>query len=278
MYESYLIKPLIKLSLQEDLSYGDLSASACDPNAVVTASIIVKDTGIICGVGIARLVGNEYGDSIQVEEILKDGTPVSYGDIPLKITGKAITVLALERTILNFMQRLSGISTNVHRLTKKYPKITILDTRKTTPGWRVPEKYAVKVGGGSNHRLHLGDMVLIKNNHLDINRDRLEEFFTVIKHNTPYYTPIQVEVRDEEELKRVLPFSPDALLLDNMDDETLLKCMKIIDKLSRRVKYEVSGQVTEDRLGRLIELGVPAVSGSAFYRDSKPLDISLSVN
>jgi nicotinate-nucleotide pyrophosphorylase (carboxylating) len=226
------------------------------------------------------------GANLAISPKVVDGTVCSEMEPLVIVEGSMQWLLSLERIWLNFLQRLSGISTKVHQLKLKHPKLHLLDTRKTTPGWRVLEKYAVLIGGGTNHRLSLGDMILIKNNHLDAagvtDAEKSRVFFERIRARKPWHTPIECEVRSLAELQIVLAGSPDFILLDNMDDHTIRACMDEIARLktpsSSSPVVEVSGGVTSDsRLTAISELGIKYVSMGSLTTNVRSVDISARV-
>jgi nicotinate-nucleotide pyrophosphorylase (carboxylating) len=280
MYDSRQLINLIKLALDEDLYYGDLTTLLHDSSILANATIYTKQECVVCGVGLAKLILFQLStaDEFKIELHSKDGDLLSNGDKLISLSGNLSLLLAAERTILNFIQKLSGISTHVKYLKDKFPEVNLLDTRKTTPGWRIAEKYAVSVGGGRNHRLHLGDMVLIKNNHIDAQKDNLEKWYSTIIQNKPFYTPIQIEVRNKNELMRILPLQPDSIMLDNMKISEINEVLEITRNLPKRILIEVSGGITEQYLGQLAKLPIDAISTSSLIREAKYIDMSMKVS
>jgi nicotinate-nucleotide pyrophosphorylase (carboxylating) len=277
MYDSRLLKRLIALALDEDLGFGDPTSTAL-PRAtcIQKATILAREELVVCGAGIAELVFHELGVNAVTSILEKDGTVVEEGEAILVIEAQNRFLLSAERTILNFMQRLSGIATHVRRVVDAGPEIELLDTRKTTPGWRVLEKYAVRVGGAKNHRMSLADMILVKNNHLDVSDSDLVEYFAALKVAKAYYVPIQVEIRDLAELERITPFAPESLLLDNMSVNAVKACMEfILHQEKWHPTVEISGRVTPDDCIGMKELGVSAASTSFLMHGARPVDISL---
>jgi nicotinate-nucleotide pyrophosphorylase (carboxylating) len=280
LINSRLTKKLISLALDEDLAYGDITSSALvNCQALTSAKILAGEDLVICGVEIAHLVFQELdtGSSVKCLPVVRDGQKVSTGDCLVELAGPAALLFAGERTVLNFMQRLSGIATHTRTLVDNYPQITFLDTRKTTPGWRVLEKYAVRVGGGENHRLHLADMVLIKNNHLDYNDSELELFFQRVKKLKPFYTPVQIEVRNLSELKRIAVFEPDSILLDNMSPHDTKSCISWIKDNLTNCLIESSGRISVENIESYIVAGVRTVSTSNLIHGAKPSDLKLRI-
>jgi len=284
---SYLASPtiddLIKIAIQEDIGLGDLtSALAIDSSANGSMVLLARENLVVCGVTLIERIANQVGAKLTISLNVVDGSVCSEMEPLVLVEGPMHWLLSLERIWLNFLQRLSGISTKVYQLKRSHPSLHLLDTRKTTPGWRVLEKYAVLVGGGTNHRLSLGDMILIKNNHLDAakvtNEEKSKVFFESIRAKKPWHTPIECEVRSLDELRIVLAGAPDFILLDNMDDQTIRNCMEEISRLKTPPVVEVSGGITSDaRLTTISELGIKYVSMGALTTNVRSVDISARV-
>lgn len=277
MYDSRLLKKLIALALDEDLPYGDVTSRAIHSDASVGAFIMAREPLVVCGVGIAAMVFAELGLQVDVEHLVEDGAEVEDGARIINIFGSGRGILTAERTILNFMQRLSGIASHVRRIMSDSPGVILLDTRKTTPGWRVLEKYAVAVGGAHNHRMGLGDMAMVKNNHIDLSGADLDAYFETLYATKPHFAPVQVEVRSLEELKRVVPYKPDSVLLDNMSLDQIKGCIEFLREGSWRPAIEVSGRVSPEQARGLGQLGVDTVSTSFLMHGSQPADLSLRI-
>lgn len=241
------------------------------------AQLLIKESGIIAGLELAEMIFKQFDPSLQVELLLKDGDPVNPGDIGLRVKGKAASILTTERLVLNCMQRMSGIATKTHRLTQLilHTKARLMDTRKTTPNFRLMEKWAVWIGGGVNHRFALYDMVMLKDNHID--------FSGGIKNaigNTKRYLAeknlnlkIEVETRTLQEVEEVLSIGGiDYIMLDNMDYDTMRKAVQMVDG---RYPLEASGGITEENLKDVAECGVDFISVGALTHQVKSLDISL---
>ncbi len=241
------------------------------------AQLLVKESGIIAGLELAEMIFKQFDASLQVELLLKDGDPVKSGDIGLRVKGKAASILTTERLVLNCMQRMSGIATKTHLLTQLilHTKARLMDTRKTTPNFRLMEKWAVWIGGGINHRFALYDMVMLKDNHID--------FAGGIKnaiHNTKRYLAeknlklkIEVETRSLQEVEEVLRIGGiDYIMLDNMDYETMRKAVQLVNG---KYPLEASGGITEENLKDVAECGVDFISVGALTHQVKSLDISL---
>ncbi|MBO5002415.1 MAG: carboxylating nicotinate-nucleotide diphosphorylase [Prevotella sp.] len=268
---------LINLAFAEDIGDGDHTTLCCIPeDAMGKSQLIIKEDGILAGVELAKKVFAHFDDTMVVDVMINDGTRVKKGDIAMVVTGKIRSLLQTERLMLNIMQRMSGIAT----MTDKYvarlegTKTRILDTRKTTPGLRMLEKQAVKIGGGVNHRIGLFDMILLKDNHVDfsggisnaINRCHkyLEEKGLNLK--------IEIEVRNFDELQQVLDCGGvDRIMLDNFSVENTKKAVEII---AGRYETESSGGITFDTIRQYAECGVDFISVGALTHSVKGLDMS----
>ena len=269
-------KRLIQLALDEDIGTGDLTAGAFESfKSQATFNFIAKEECIICGTKVAQEVYLMLDPDVKVEFSVKDGDRITERRIIGQVTGPASSILTGERTSLNFLQRLSGVATN----TAKYVEalgdsdIKILDTRKTTPGWRRIEKYAVKVGGGWNHRLGLFDGVMLKDNHVDA-AGSITSAVNNVRRFIPTTVKVEVETRNLEEVAEAVTAGADIIMLDNFDIETIKKAVKVIDK---RAKIEVSGGVTIDFLKQLKDTGIDYVSVGALTHQATGVDISLKM-
>jgi nicotinate-nucleotide pyrophosphorylase (carboxylating) len=269
---------LIDLAFAEDIGDGDHTTLCCIPeNAVGKSHLLIKEDGILAGVEIAKKVFARFDPTLQVDVLITDGTPVKVGDIAMVVTGKTRSLLQTERLMLNIMQRMSGIAT----MTSKYVKLLegtgtrVLDTRKTTPGLRILEKQAVKIGGGMNHRIGLFDMILLKDNHIDFAggiANAINRCHEYLKENN-LDLKIEIEVRDFDELQQVLDCGGvNRIMLDNFTPEDTLKAVKIID---HRYETESSGGITFDTIRSYAEQGVDFISVGALTHSVKALDISL---
>lgn len=276
MYEE-----IIKLAFSEDLGDGDHSSLACVPEtAQAKARLIIKDEGILAGVELAQQIFHQYDPQLKVEIYIQDGTPVKKGDIALQVSGTSRSILATERIVLNFMQRMSGIATQTYNtvaLVKGYP-VKILDTRKTTPGLRLLEKWAVRLGGAYNHRIGLYDMIMLKDNHIDyaggitkaINQTR--EYLQ----RTGKQLAVEVEVRDEAELDEVLSVGGvQRIMLDNFSPERIVEAKK---RIPASYEIEASGGITRDNIVEYAKTGVDFISIGALTHSFKSLDMSLKAD
>ncbi len=269
---------LIVMALREDVGDGDHSTLACiPPDAVDTAKMVAKQDGILCGAEVGRRVFQIVDASLEVSLMKHDGDAVAKGDIIMTVTGHSGSILTAERTALNFMQRLSGIATETHRMVLMLDGLhtKLLDTRKTTPNMRLLEKYAVHCGGGTNHRIGLYDMVMLKDNHIDFAggiEAAIDRTHSYLKAKGKSLR-IEIEVRDLDELQRVLDHGGvDRIMLDNFTPELLTEAVK---RIGGRYETEASGGITEATLRRYAETGVDFISVGALTHHIKSLDISL---
>lgn len=273
-----MIQSIIQNALQEDIGDGDHSSLACIPaEATGEARLLVKDTGILAGVDLARLICETYDPELSFEELLHDGDQVAPGQIAFYIRGKARSILAVERTLLNFMQRMSGIATITHELVQllEGTGTRLLDTRKTTPGIRYMEKWAVRIGGGVNHRFALYDMIMLKDNHVDFAggiTSAIERTRSYLKTNQKELK-VEIEVRNLEELEEVLAVGQvDRIMLDNFTPELLKEA---IARIGGCYETEASGGITRDTLRAFAETGVDFISVGALTHSFRSLDLSL---
>lgn len=275
--KEYLLKH-IELSLSEDIGDGDHSSLACISKSETNkAKLVAKQEGIICGIDIAREVYALVDKSIKFTAMMNDGDRIKKGDIIFRVEGSAIGILTSERTALNYMQRLSGIATSTNEYVEliKGTGTKLLDTRKTTPSMRLFEKYAVKVGGGYNHRIGLYDMIMLKDNHIDF-AGGVENAITKTKEylkNVGKELKIEVEVRSMEELERVLKIGGiDRIMLDNFTPELL---QKAIERIGGKYETESSGGINKDTILNFAKTGVDFISVGALTHQIKSLDLSL---
>ena len=270
------IKPIVQRALDEDLGDGDVTTLCTIPaGATLTGHFIAKATGIIAGLDVACLTFALLDERVQVEFLIQDGDPVTKGQVCGTVSGPARALLIGERTALNFMQRMSGIATLTHQYVEavKPYRAVILDTRKTAPGLRVLDKFAVKAGGGRNHRTGLFDMVLIKNNHITA-VGSISAAIERVRSCDDRRRPIEVEVRTLTELREALALQPDRILLDNMSLEQMREAVEIA---AGRVPLEASGNVTLDTVNAIAATGVDFISSGALTHSVKALDISLTL-
>lgn len=268
----------IQNALEEDVRDGDHTSLSTVPEAAVgKARLLVKDTGILAGVELAELIFKTVDPRLKTDVLMKDGDPIRPGDIVMYVEGPDRSILTAERLVLNCMQRMSGIATVTRAIVEKLEgtRCKVLDTRKTTPGIRLLEKWAVKIGGGVNHRFGLFDMILIKDNHVDY-AGGIKNALTaaqdyVKKHGLDI--PIEIEVRNLEELKEVLETGGVIrIMLDNFSFEQIREALKIIDG---RFPVEASGGITPENVREYAETGVDYVSMGYLTHSVKSLDLSL---
>ncbi|MBR2618693.1 MAG: carboxylating nicotinate-nucleotide diphosphorylase [Paludibacteraceae bacterium] len=268
---------LIKYWFAEDIGDGDHTSLSCIPaTAVGKSRLIIKDTGVLAGVEVAKRIFHAFDPELKVTVFIEDGAEVHPGDVAFEVEGKILSLLQTERLMLNIMQRMSGVAT----VTRKYAKCLeglktkVLDTRKTTPGLRMLEKEAVKIGGGTNHRIGLFDMILLKDNHVDFaggieNAIRSAQTYCQQKGKN---LKIEIEVRNFEELERVMRVGGvQRIMLDNFSPEDTKKA---VDRIGGRYEVESSGGITFDTLRTYAECGVDYVSVGALTHSVKSLDMS----
>jgi nicotinate-nucleotide pyrophosphorylase (carboxylating) len=272
------IDEIIDAALKEDIGDGDYTSDACIPaSAQGKAKLLVKEDGIIAGVELAQRIFSRFDKKLKIEVLIKDGSNIKVGDIILTVEGSSRSILKTERLVLNFMQRMSGIATK----TAKYSKLIegtsakLLDTRKTTPLLREIEKWAVKIGGGVNHRIGLYDMVMIKDNHIDMAGGIPQAIERVHEHlkSVGKDLKIEIEVRDFDELNEVLAVGGiHRIMLDNFhpDDEK-----KAVDLIAAKYETEASGGITEQTIRAHALSGVDYISVGALTHNIKSLDLSL---
>jgi len=271
---------IFDLALAEDVSQGDVTSEALIPPELQgKASVLVKAEGILAGIEIARKVFLKVDPSLKVEVLIKDGTKIKPGDIAATIAGRVVSIFKAERVALNFLQRLSGIASQTAQYIAKARghDVKITDTRKTTPSLRSLEKYAVRMGGGQNHRFHLGDGILIKDNHLVALRAlgmSLGDIVIKAKQNAPRGLKVEVEVNTTQEALDAVEAGADIIMLDNMSPDEMRHITSLIP---RQVKIEASGGITLANVQTVAGTGVNLISVGALTHSSKALDISLEL-
>lgn len=272
------IKDFVALAIEEDIKDGDHSALACIPSkARGKAKLLVKEDGIIAGIEVAKEIFKAFDDSVVIEEILKDGDHVKYGDIAFYVEGYSQKLLGSERLVLNIMQRMSAIATLTNKFVVEIGELPtrILDTRKTTPLIRFLEKQAVKIGGGENHRMGLYDMVMLKDNHIDFAGGIENSILKTKKYlaNKNLNIKIEIETRDLKEVKEVLAIGGiDRIMLDNFSHEDLRTAVKLIDG---KYETEASGGIKLSTIRGYAECGVDYISSGALTHSVHNLDLSL---
>ncbi len=264
---------LFNLAYAEDIGDGDITTNnLIPPNETKKAILVAKAPGVIAGLPIAHLVFRNFDKNIQWDELKPDGSVVEPGDIIAKFSGNFRALLTGERKALNFLQRMSGIATYAHNCMEiiKGTNVEILDTRKTLPGYRLLDKYAVKMGGASNHRFGLYDMVMIKDNHIQV-AGGIKKAVDAIRPQIPKSIKIEVETSNLEEVKEALEAEVDIIMLDNMSSKMMTEAVKLING---RAKIEASGNMTIKRIRKVAETGVDYISIGALTHSVKALDIS----
>jgi len=269
---------LLRLALKEDVEDGDHTSLACIPvEKTNEAILLIKEEGILAGVEVAKWVCELVDKSLQFEIYISDGTKVKSGDIAFNVKGSSRSILQAERLLLNVMQRMSGIATYTHNLVQmiEHTNVKLLDTRKTTPNFRLFEKWAVKIGGGVNHRYGLFDMILLKDNHLDVAGGVRKALFGTKKYlnESGKKLEVEIEVRNLSELKVVLEIGGvKRVMFDNMSINTIRQGVEMV---SGKLETEISGGVTEETIVALAETGVDFISVGKLTHSVKSLDLSL---
>ncbi len=272
----FQIDDIIKTALLEDINYIDMATDCLvEENSVSTAKYVAKDSGILCGIEVALRVFTLLDDSTSFEVLIHDGEEVKKGDIIARITGKTRALLKGERTALNLLQHMSGVATATNRCVKlvEGTKASIADTRKTLPGLRVLQKYAVTVGGGRNHRYNLSDCAMLKDTHLDA-YGSMTGAVNALREKIGHTVKIEVEVANLDELKEALSLGVEIIMLDNMSNEDMAEAVKITDG---KALLEASGNVTPETIRGIAETGVDIISLGALTHSVKAFDISMKM-
>ncbi len=265
---------LIRLALQEDITSEDVSTNAVMPHAVKgTVDLIAKEDGVVAGLDVYARVFQILDELTEINFYCKDGDEVKAGDLMATVTGDIRVLLSGERVALNYLQRMCGIATYTRQVAKllEGSKVTLLDTRKTTPNCRVFEKYAVRVGGGCNHRYNLSDGVLLKDNHIGA-AGSITKAVHMAKAYAPFVRKIEIEVETLEQVKEAVEAGADIIMLDNMTPEVMKQAVELIDG---RAQTECSGNITKENIARICEIGVDFVSSGALTHSAPILDISM---
>lgn len=265
---------LIRMALQEDITSEDVSTNAVMPTEVKgTVDLIAKEDGIIAGLDVYARVFQMLDEKTEIDFKCKDGDEVKKGELMATVTGDIRVLLSGERVALNYLQRMSGIATYTRQVAKllEGSKVTLLDTRKTTPNCRVFEKYAVRVGGGCNHRYNLSDGVLLKDNHIGA-AGSITKAIIMAKEYAPFVRKIEIEVETLEQVKEAVEAGADIIMLDNMTPEVMKQAVELIDG---RAQTECSGNITKENIARIREIGVDFVSSGALTHSAPILDISM---
>lgn len=265
---------LIRMALQEDITSEDVSTNAVMRSAVKgTVDLIAKKDGIIAGLDVYARVFQILDEKTEISFNFKDGDAVKKGDLLGIVTGDIRVLLSGERVALNYLQRMSGIATYTKQVSKllEGSKVTLLDTRKTTPNCRVFEKYAVRIGGGCNHRYNLSDGVLLKDNHIGA-AGSVAKAVAMAKEYAPFVRKIEIEVETMEQVKEAVEAGADIIMLDNMTPEMMKEAVELI---AGRAQTECSGNITKENIAKILETGVDFVSSGALTHSAPILDISM---
>ena len=265
---------LIRMALQEDITSEDVSTNAVMPTATRgTVDLIAKEDGVVAGLEIYARVFKILDEKTEIELHCKDGDEVKKGELMATVTGDIRVLLSGERVALNYLQRMSGIATHTRQVAKllEGSNVTLLDTRKTTPNCRVFEKYAVRVGGGHNHRYNLSDGVLLKDNHIGA-AGSVAKAVKMAKAYAPFVRKIEIEVETLDQVKEAVEAGADIIMLDNMTPEVMKQAVELIDG---RAQTECSGNITKENIQKIREIGVDFVSSGALTHSAPILDISM---
>ena len=265
---------LIRMALQEDITSEDVSTNAVMRSAVKgTVDLIAKEDGIIAGLDVYARVFQILDEKTEISFNFKDGEAVKKGDLLGTVTGDIRVLLSGERVALNYLQRMRGIATYTKQVSKllEGSKVTLLDTRKTTPNCRVFEKYAVRIGGGCNHRYNLSDGVLLKDNHIGA-AGSVAKAVAMAKEYAPFVRKIEIEVETMEQVKEAVEAGADIIMLDNMTPEMMKEAVELI---AGRAQTECSGNITKENIAKILETGVDFVSSGALTHSAPILDISM---
>lgn len=268
------IDPYLINALKEDINNEDVSTNAVMPNALQgEVDLICKEDGIICGLQVFERVFTLLDEKTKVELKVEDGQEVKQGQLLARVVGDIRILLSAERTALNYLQRMSGIASYTHEVVKllEGTSIRLLDTRKTTPNMRIFEKYAVKVGGGSNHRYNLSDGVMLKDNHIGA-AGSVSKAIQMAKAYAPFVRKIEIEVENLDMVKEALEAKADIIMLDNMSHEEMKEA---IDLINHQAEIEISGNVTKENIEKMKDLKVDYISSGALTHSAPILDVSL---
>ncbi|MFI5220958.1 MAG: carboxylating nicotinate-nucleotide diphosphorylase [Bacteroidia bacterium] len=272
---------LIDLAFEEDIGEGDHTSLACiDTGQKGTAVIVAKESGILAGIDLTEFIFHKMDIGLAVEKFFRDGQVIRTNEVLMKVYGSSISMLTAERTALNFIQRLSGIATQTNQYVQQLrgTKAKIIDTRKTTPGMRLLEKWAVKQGGGENHRIGLFDMILIKDNHIDFAggiKNAIKRTMNYLKQNN-LNIAVEIETRSIADVKEVISFgSVQRIMLDNFSPEKVREAVSLINN---KFETEASGGITLENLRTYATTGVDYISSGALTHSIKSLDLSMKVS
>ncbi|MBR5496145.1 MAG: carboxylating nicotinate-nucleotide diphosphorylase [Oscillospiraceae bacterium] len=273
----FYVDDIIKRAISEDINYIDVTTDyLLDENTITTAKFIAKDSGVLAGINVALRVFELLDNKIEFEVLIKDGQKVKKGDVIAKMKGSVVSLLKGERTALNLLQHMSGIATATNKCVELVAgtNATIAETRKTLPGLRALQKYAVVVGGGRNHRFNLSDAAMLIDNHIDAYRS-ITNAVKALREKTGHMVKIEVETRNLDELNEALESGADVIMLDNMDYDTMKKAVEITNG---RAKLEASGNITLDNIRDVALTGVDIISLGALTHSVKCFDISMLID
>lgn len=274
LLHNFMIDEHVKKALQEDIGFGDISTDFLATNKdLMTLYLNAREDGVLCGIDVFKRVFKILSNKIELEIYHTDGDKIHKGDRIAKITGSARFILTGERTALNYVQRMSGIATKTAMYVKelKGTNAKISDTRKTTPGFRMFEKYAVKVGGGSMHRFNLSDCVMLKDNHISF-ANSLKDAVKKVRENISHTHKIEVECDTKAQVNEALDAGADIIMLDNMNFEDMKDCVKLING---KAIVEASGGVKLETVKKIAECGVDIISTSDIVAGATPLDFGM---
>lgn len=276
MLSNFYVEEHVKSALMEDIGFGDVTTeSIVGEDEIFKASLVSRSEGIICGLNVFKTVFKILSDRVKVELLFKDGDKIQKGDVLARIEGPGKYLLLGERVSLNYIQRMSGIATETHKYQTAIGDLPckIVDTRKTTPGFRAFEKYSVKTGGGALHRFNLSDCAMIKDNHIQV-AGSVTKAVEKVKANLSHAHKIELECDTVDQIKEALPLGVDIIMLDNMDLDTMKSAVKLID---HRAIVEASGNVRLETVRAIAECGVDIISSSAIVAKAPTLDIALDM-
>ena len=276
LLHDFIVEEHVKNALKEDIGFGDITTDYLVPeDEVITAKLNTRQDGILCGIDIVEMVFKTLSKEVRIEKYFKDGEKIKQGDTLAVITGPARAVLIGERTALNYVQRLSGIATetNKYQVAIGNNKARITDTRKTTPGFRMFEKYAVFTGGARLHRFNLADCVMIKDNHIQF-AGSITNAVNKIRERLSHTHKIEIECDTIEQVKEAISAKADIIMLDNMSCDLMKQCVEIIGD---KAMVEASGNVTIETIGEIAKTGVDVISSSAIVAKAKTLDVALDM-
>ncbi|MFP4456113.1 MAG: carboxylating nicotinate-nucleotide diphosphorylase [Clostridia bacterium] len=276
MLNRIIIEPIVRRALVEDIGNGDLTTTAIIPENLSAKAIIhAKEDGVLAGMPLVKEVYRIIDENVRVEVLKSEGSVVEKGTTLAEITGRAKSILTGERVALNFLQRMSGIATKTRSMAEliKYFDCHLTDTRKTTPGLRILEKYSVHIGGGRNHRFDLSSSILIKDNHIEVSNG-IQNAVAAAKRAVGHTTKIEVEVKSLNEVKEALTTGADIIMLDNMDVETMREAVLLIGD---KAIIEASGNITEENIKEVANTGVDFISSGSLTHSFSSLDISIDI-